>query len=90
MKWIPLTERLPRIPEIVWVSDGHNEYEAYIWDREDGGVYFEVLRAENFTPLYWRPKEGSAIELDFERNTRRITGALMGNLPPSFHGDRPK
>lgn len=71
-EWIKCSDRLPRIPETVLVTDGHRIERAYIWDYPQVGVYFEYEEEKDDRPLiaiWWRPLKDSAIQKAFEENT---------------------
>lgn len=71
MKWIKCSERLPKIQEEVEITNGYTILKSWIWDRYDGGVYFEMVEddIEDVFPIWWRPLKGSSIETDFENCT---------------------
>lgn len=68
MEWIALCDYLPSIPEDIELSDGPRISQGYCINHESDTVYV-ICEMQDFTPLWWRPIEGSIIEKDFEGNT---------------------
>lgn len=68
MEWVKLSERMPGISEEVELTDGYIVRMGWVWERVEGGSYFECDEAD-FLPLWWRPQVESALELKFDEHT---------------------